>query len=369
VRSAWADVHLDAIAANVEAVARVAAPARVCAVVKADAYGHGAVPVARAVLDAGASWLAVALADEGETLRDAGIDAPILLLSEPSAGEIDLAVACDLRLTVGSEAGAAAAVAAAEARTDPVPIHLKVDTGMHRVGVAPSDAVAMARTIASAANLRLEGLWTHCAVADEPDRPETMEQLARFCAVVEALDAEGLRPPMLHAANSAATLAFPGLRFDMVRAGIALYGIAPGPDAAGLVPLRPALSLRARVSAVRHVRAGDGVSYGHRWHAPADTVIATVPIGYADGVRRNLGLAGGTVLIAGHRRPIVGVVTMDQLMVDCGPDGDVGVGDDVVLIGEQGRERVTAEEWAGLLDTIGYEIVCGIGARIERRYP
>jgi alanine racemase len=215
--------------------------------------------------------------------------------------------------------------------------------------------------------LELGGVWTHLAVADDPDAPETDEQLTLYEQVLASLVEAGIDPGIRHAANSGGVLAHPRSRYDLVRPGIALYGIAPSPDVAGLVELEPALSLTARVSFVKSVSAGDRVSYGLRHTFDHDTTVATVPIGYADGVARRLGLVGGAVLIGGCRRPIVGVVTMDQLMVDCGDrDGDVRVGDEVVLLGRQGDEFIGAGEWADLLGAIPYEIVCGFGPRLPR---
>lgn len=373
LRPAWAEIDLAAVAANVATLVGVAAPAALCAVVKADGYGHGAVPVARAALAAGASWLAVAMAGEAAALRSAGIDVPILLLSEPSPAERDAVVALGLRASVYSRAaidGLAAAVARAGA--EPLPVHLKVDTGMHRVGAPPADALALARAVADRPELVLEGLWTHCAVADEPGHPFTEIQARRFHAVVAELAAAGLRPRLVHAANSAATLDQPGLRHDLVRCGITVYGLDPSPALHGRVPLRPALTLAAEVSLVRVVPAGEGVSYGLRHHCLDDTVVATVPLGYADGVPRRLSEVGAEVLVGGRRRPMVGTVTMDQLMVDCGsPDADVPVqvGDEVVLLGAQGGLRVEVGEWAERLGTIPYEVVCAISSRVPRRYP
>jgi alanine racemase len=340
---------------------------RLCAVVKADGYGHGAVAVARAALGAGASWLAVAHAAEAVPLRADGIDAPILLLSEPTPGEVPLLAAAELR-TVVCTAATIDALAAAGSRSRPFAVHLKVDTGMGRVGCRPSDAVALAERIDRTPGLVLEGVMTHFAVADEPTNPTTARQIERFTGVLDALSRVGLRPPLAHAANSAGLLAHPGSHLDLVRAGIALYGLAPSPELAGRADLRPALSLHARVSLVKRARAGESVSYGHRHTLRADTVLATLPIGYADGVRRALGLAGAPVLLGGRRRPMVGVVTMDQLLVDCGPAADVAVGDEAVLIGGQGDERIDAEEWAQLTGTIGYEVVTGIGPRVPRLY-
>jgi alanine racemase len=215
--------------------------------------------------------------------------------------------------------------------------------------------------------VELQALWTHCAVADEPGNDFTDEQLDRFDGAIAALEKEGLRPPTLHAANSAAAIDHPRSRHDLVRVGIATYGIAPAPALANRVDLRPAMSLRAEVSMVKRVRRGERVSYGLRHTFERDTNVATVPIGYADGVPRRLSLTGGEVLAGGRRRPIVGVVTMDQLMIDCGDD-PVAAGDEVVLIGRQGGAEITADEWAERLGTIAYEVVCVIGPRVPRHY-
>jgi len=376
-RRAWADVDLDAISHNVEVLAKVAAPADVCAVVKAGAYGHGAVPVARAALDAGARWPAVALVEEGIELRSAGIDAPVLVLSEAPPGAARAVVAAGLTPTVAGEAAVAelaAAVRATGARHR-LAVHLKVDTGMHRVGVAPAGAAELVATVHDAPGLELGGLYTHLAVADGTsveDREFTAAQLARFDAVVAELGRQH-RPPLLHAANSAGAIACPAARYDMVRCGIGLYGVAPSGEVATTCAttvdrLRPALSLRATVSAVRQLDAGERPSYGRRRALLEPSVVATVPLGYADGVPRALLEAGATVLVGGRRRPLAGTVTMDQVMVDCGPGAVVAPGDEVVFLGRQGTEVITADEWAGLLRTIPYEVLCGIGPRVERRY-
>jgi alanine racemase len=369
VARAWAEVSLNAIAANVETLRAVVAPAEVCAVVKADGYGHGAAPVARAALEAGASWLAVAQVPEATELRDAAIDAPVLLLSEPRPSEVDEALAASMRITVYTpEMIDRLAAAAAEAGGGPLSVHLKVDTGMHRVGAAPDDVVALAKAIEARPSLTLEGLWTHCAVADEPDDPFTARQLERFEAVLAEVTAAGIEVPLRHAANSAAALAHPASRYDLVRCGIAVYGIPPAPALAGLVPLAPAVRLATEVSFVKPVAAGEGISYGLRHHLARDSMIATLPIGYADGVFRSLSEHGQEVLLGGRRCPMVGVITMDQLMVDVGPDATVVAGDEAVLLGAQGDERITPDEWAERIGTIAYEVVCAIGARVERRY-
>jgi alanine racemase len=368
VRPTWADIDLGAIRHNVLSLRGLVAPAEVCAVVKADAYGHGTVAVARAAIDAGASWLAVALVEEGRRLRDAGISVPILVLSEPRPFEMIEVATYELRPAVYSGAGIAAAAAAATQSGRTIPVHLKVDTGMHRVGAPAELALTLAKAIADRQTLELDGVWTHCAIADIPDDPYTNLQLDRFDAVLAELAANDLRPNWRHAANSATAMAFPRGRYDMVRAGIAVYGVAPGPGVADRLRLRPALTLRSQVSYVKAIAAGERVSYGLRWAAPADGYLATVPIGYADGVRRSLWSAGGEVLIGGQRRPLAGVVTMDQLMVDLGDDDSVHEGDEVILIGRQGSEEITAEEVAAKLDTIGYEVVCDIETRVPRRY-
>jgi len=366
MRPTRVEVDADAVARNVAFVAEVVAPSTVCAVVKADGYGHGAAVVARAALDGGAVWLAVALVEEAARLREAGIDAPILVLSECRPEAMRRARDLGLRMTLYSTEGIAAAAATTGHGASQWPIHLKVDTGMHRVGASPAEIVARARAIVDAPGLALEALWTHCAVADDLDNPFTATQLDRFEAAAAALDAGGYRPAMLHAANSAVALLHPRGRYDMVRLGISMYGCPPAAHHRDLArALRPALRLVSRVSHVQVVAPGEGVSYGHRWRADRETTVATVPIGYADGVRRDLGLEGGSVLIAGCRRRIIGVVTMDQLMVDC-TGAPVAVDDEVVLIGAQGDDAITADEIADRLGTISYEVLCDIGVRVPR---
>ena len=371
MRPVWAEVDLGAISANAATLREWAAPAALCAVVKADGYGHGAVPAARAALAGGADVLAVALVAEGVELRDAGIDAVVMVLSQASADEIDTLVEADLDATVYTSSGvqglADAARRAGRSAERPVRVHLKVDTGMHRVGAQPGDAVALARTVADEPSLELRSVFTHCAVADEPGNPFTGRQLARFDAVLAGLAAAGIEVPCTHAANTAAAIDHPAARLGLVRCGIGIYGLDPSPELAGRVPLVPAMSLHARVSHVKRVAAGEGISYGLRYRPTAETTIATVPLGYADGLPRRLGSNGGTVLVGGVPRPIAGSVTMDQILVDCGDD-PVDVGDEVVLIGRQGDAAIGAQDWAALLDTIAYEIVCGISQRVPRRY-
>jgi alanine racemase len=385
LRPAWAEIDLGAIRHNATVLAQVAAPARLCAVVKAGGYGHGAVEVAQAALEGGATWLAVALVEEGLELRTAGITAPVLLLSQPAPEAMAEVVAASLTPTVYTAAGLdalgeAAAVAehaSASSRHDvggaprAIPVHIKVDTGMHRVGADPAAAVRLAAGVAADPRLRLDGFWTHCAVSDEVDQPYTSDQLDRFAAAVAALARCRVRPALLHAANSAAAMWHPASRYDLVRCGIALYGLAPAADGRDRAPvprLQPALALKARVSHVRELGAGERLSYGLRYELRWDSVIATVPLGYADGVTRALSSTGGEVLVGGSRRPIAGTVTMDQILVDCGPGSAVAVGDEVVLLGRQGDESITAWEWAVRTGTIAYEVVCGVSGRVPRLY-
>lgn len=369
VRPVWADVHLDAVRDNVRALRAAVAPARLVAVVKADGYGHGAVPVGRAALAAGADGLAVALVEEGVQLRDAGVDAPVLVLAEPVPDAAELVVEHGLTPVVYTAIAidALAKAVAATGRRDPVGVHLKIDTGMHRVGCRVEEAVELAAKVDAHPELRLEGTCTHLAVADEPSNAYTETQLARFDIGLRTLRAAGIDPGVVHACNTAGALAFPQGRYDLVRVGIGVYGLPPAAALAGLVPLRPAMTVKARVIHVKDVPAGTRLSYGLRYRTWRATRIATVPAGYADGVPRRLGHQGGVALVHGRRCPIAGTVTMDQLMLDVG-DLPVVVGDEVVLVGRQGTEEVTATEWADRLDTIGYEIVCGIGPRVPRRY-
>lgn len=368
-RWAWAEVHTGLIQHNVAIIKERIAPAQIWAVVKANGYGHGAIPVAQAALAAGATGLCVAIVDEGVALRRAGITAPILIMSEQPAEMAEFIVGYQLTPTVTSSRGAAVIGNLAAQQDRVVPVHIKVDTGMHRVGVMPEEVRQLVSFLSSFPSLSIEGVYTHFAVADEPSHPANAEQLAKFSQVIDDLSAMGVNPSLIHAANSAAALANADTRLNMVRLGIAMYGLQPGSGVADVCAgLIPAMSLKARVSAVRWIKASEAVSYGLRKPVTKDSLIATVPIGYADGVPRKLGTTNVPVLINGVPRMFAGTVTMDQIMVDCEQDSMVTVGDEVVLIGRQGDHVVTADQWAAAVDTIGYEIACGIGARIFRRY-
>ncbi len=374
-RPAWAEIDLAAVAHNAGVLARLAAPAELCAVVKAHGYGHGGPAVARAALAGGARRLAVALVDEGVELREHGVTAPVLLLSECDPAAATTALAYGLTPTLYTPEGIAAFAVAAATAGRPAAVHVKVDTGMHRVGATPEDLRAIAAAVVAEPLLQLEGIWTHLPVADgdAADRTYTEDQLDLFDALVAELATAGIQAPLLHTANTAGAIAFPRARYDIVRCGLGLYGYLPGrpvQDAfdaqAGGAQLRPAMALKARVVAVRTLPAGERPSYGRRRALPARSLVATVPIGYADGVPRRLFDGGYEVLIGGVRRPLAGAVTMDQIVVDCGDDDSVRPGDEVVLLGRQGQDVITADDWAALLGTISYEVVCGVGPRMPR---
>jgi alanine racemase len=355
-------IDLDAVRHNVRALKP--ADSELMAVVKANAYGHGDVEVARAALQGGATWLGVALVEEGIRLRDAGIEAPILTLSEFPAGSESDALEADLTPTVYSEAGLGGLASAAGKLGRSVSVHLKVDTGMHRVGVwPPEDAVALARR-AQDAGLPVQGLWTHFASADDDDAT-TLEQLRAFLLLVKRCLSEGIRPTYTHTANSAALIKHPESHLDIVRPGMSVYGLTPGVDISQL-GLRPVLTWRSAVTMSKRLPAGERLSYGHTYQLERDATVLTVPFGYADGYSRRLS-SRGHVLIRGRRFPVAGSVTMDQVLVDCG-DVPVGIGEEVVLLGRQGEAEITAEELADLNGTINYEVVCAIGERVPREY-
>ncbi len=368
---AWLDIDLDAIAHNVSMLGSVASGSELCAVVKADGYGHGAAEIARTALGAGASRLAVAQVAEGVALRRAGIEAPIWLLSEPALREYPDVIAHRLEPAVYT-AEALAAIEDAVARFGGsgtgdglVTVHLKVDTGMGRVGATSASGVELAKAIMAGDSVELGSVWTHLARADEVGHPLNGQQLERFDALLEELSAVGIDPPLVHAANTAATLVLPESHYDLVRCGIGIYGCLPGPELEEVCDLRPAMRLVSEVAFVKRARAGTAVSYGHRRRLAVDATLATIPIGYADGVPRAW-WESGEVLIRGERHRFAGVITMDQVIVDCG-DREVRPGDEVVLLGAQGGDEITAEEWADVLGTITYEVVCGFGPRLDRR--
>jgi len=372
-RPAWAEISSSAIAHNVKVLKTVVGESMFCAVVKANGYGHGAPLAAKAALDAGADWLAVAIVDEGIELRAAGVSAPILLLAEIPFDSIPDALNHSLTLTIGSIDGAKAAVTWAERLGGVHRVHVKVDTGMHRMGVAPNEVDDVVDHLLASASIDLEGLFTHFSVADgssADDRAFTRGQIGHFDEIVAGLAARGVVPRVVHSANSAGALGYPEARRSMVRVGLSLYGYLPEGWLAGALEekdlkLTAALSLHAKVTASRRVAGGERPSYGRSRALDRDATVVTVSFGYADGYPRRLFDAGADVLINEKRYPLAGNVTMDQLLIDC-QDDEVAPGDDVVLLGRQGSEVITAEEWATNANTITWEILCGIGARVPR---
>ena len=366
-RPTWVQVDLDAIAANVAALKAQASAEGLMAVVKADGYGHGAVASARAALAGGADWLAVALVEEGEELRAAGITAPILLLTEPPLASVDRVLEAGLTPAVYTPAYTEALDAAARDLGGPeLAVHLKLDTGMRRVGVPQADWEDALRRVRDAAGLRLGAVWSHFAVADQPHHPFIAHQAGEFERGLQLARSMGVHYDMAHLCNSAGTLDLHEYHYDMVRPGVSVYGLEPAPGLAGDTVLRPALSWWARLSLVKRLAAGEAVSYGLRWTAQQDTVLGTVPAGYADGVSRALSNTG-EVVVRGRRLRVAGTVCMDQFVVD-GGDTTLVAGDDVCLIGEQDGVSVTADDWAAWIRTINYEIVCGVGRRVPRVY-
>jgi alanine racemase len=366
-----ASIDLAAIRRNVELLRQRTPGAALMAVVKADGYGHGIIPAARAAVAGGASWLGVATLDEALTLRRAGIDAPAMCWLYAPGERFDDAIAAGVDLSATS-VGQVEEITRAAARVDrPVRLHLKADTGLGRSGAAPDDwpTLVDAALRAQAEGLAaVVGLWSHMACADEPGHPSIAAQLRVFDDAVELAEKAGVRPEVRHIANSAATLTLPQARYDLVRPGIAVYGLDPIPSLgpARRLGLRPAMTLTGRLALVKRVGAGQGVSYGHRYTTTEETTLGLVPLGYADGIPRH-----GTNLLevwaAGRRRRIAGTVCMDQFVIDVGDD-EIRAGDEVILFGPGDRGEPTAQEWAEMLGTISYEIVTRIGARVPRTY-
>jgi len=363
MRPSWVEVDLDAIRHNVREISRVVAPAQFCAVVKADGYGHGDVPVAEAALEAGADRLAVATVTEGMRLREAGIEAPVLLLSEATDADVATLIANHLTPTVYSEGYLSAL---AEGADEPLAIHVKLDTGMHRVGTDEATAAGLVARIQDDPALRLEGLWTHFPSAED-DAAFTGAQIKQLRQFVDLHTAAGAVPDLVHAANSAGALLYPEARFDMVRIGLAMYGCYPSPACREVATLQPAMRVVSQVVHTKRLPAGSRPAYGRIRPLEEESTVATIPIGYADGITRRLAKIGGEVLIGGKRRPYSGVVTMDQIVITMGDD-PVQIGDEVVLLGGQGDEEIDADEWAERLDSVSWEVLCGFGPRLPRRY-
>jgi alanine racemase len=364
VERALATVDPAAVSANCAALrARLAPEVKLCAVVKADGYGHGMAACATAALAGGADCLAVATAREAAALREELPEARIFVMGALTEAELDLALGAGAEVSVWREGFRA--LVSARVTGPPARVHVKHDSGMGRLGNRDAaEVLRLADACAEDPALELAGIWTHFATADEPESGHFQAQLEAFAGV--AAQARERHPGVaIHAANSAATLADPASHYDMVRCGIAIYGMDPFGSDPAPHGLAPALALRSYVADVKRFEAGAGAGYGQTWRASEDTFVAVVPIGYGDGVRRGLSNRG-EVLIRGRRRPIAGTISMDNLTVELGPETDVEPGDEVILIGPQGEERVLAEEVAESLGTINYEVTCGISARVPR---
>ena len=378
----WAEIDLEAIAHNVCELRRCADPkAQVMAVVKANGYGHGAVEVARTALANGAEWLGVARLPEAIALRKAGFSAPILVFGYTPPAEAGCLIDFDLRQSVYSLAASQAYSAAAAARGKRIRVHLKVDTGMGRLGLVPaalrgasdgdaagSEFIREVAAIAGLPGIEAEGIFTHFAASDSADKSYANRQLALFLDLLQTLRAHGLEFRLRHAANSAAVIELPESHLDLVRPGIALYGLKPSEEVnlAG-ISLQPAMALKTRIIHLKTVPAGTSISYGMTHRTSSPTVIATIPVGYADGYRRLLS-SRGQMLVHGRRVPVVGRVCMDLTMLDVGAVPDVQMEDEVVIFGRQGNECLSADDLARELGTINYEIVCDLTARVPRVY-
>jgi len=359
----YAEISLEAIKHNIGEIRKLLSDrTQFMAVVKANAYGHGSPAISRAAIEAGADYLAVANLKEALELRDAGLTHPILILTESPTSVMDEILQYQLTQTVYSYSEAKALSDEALKRKKIARVHVKVDTGMGRVGVVPSEAPALISKISSLPNLVIEGLFTHFAKAEELEDTYTQEQFARFKALLPRFE----NIPLKHAANSAGTLFHPETHLDMVRLGLLMYGLFPPHSGRRLLNLKPALSFKSRVVYLKRVPAGTPLSYGGIYSTQKETTVVTLPVGYADGFSRRLSNRG-KVLINGKRYPVVGRVTMDMILVEVGDDM-VQMGDEAVLIGSQGIESITADEMAALDDTISYEVICGIGKRVPRIY-
>lgn len=360
----WAEIDLVALGRNVTAIASIVAPAELMGVVKGYAYGHGNPNCAQAMLANGATRLGVARLAEALHLREAGVAAPIHVFTEPPPEAAKTMVDNDVVATVYSERFARALSDAALELDRRATVHVKLDTGMHRVGLLADDVPGAMEILKSLPGLEIEGAWSHLAVADVPDHPFTRKQLDLFDELTAQIEAAGIPLRYRHIANSAGALTLPNARYDMVRCGIATYGLSPGPELTGLPDLTPVMSLRARVGMVKRVPAGERLSYGLNYELPQSGNVVTVAAGYADGYDRRLsGLAD--VAIGGRRFRVSGTVCMDQFMVDVG-DAAVTEGDIVTLLGRDGNESITAEELAGHIRTINYEVTSRVPSRVPR---
>ncbi len=363
-RPVWVEVDLDAIAHNIIRLREIIGRrTRLLAVVKANAYGHGAIPVAKTAIEAGAEYLGVISLDEGIELREANIKVPALIMGYTPAERAEEVVKYNLTSTVTTEEFGVALSRFAVERKLTARVHIKVNTGMNRFGLPPVEAIELAHFLRTLPKLKVEGLCTHLATADEVDKSFAKQQFQLFLQVAQSLP----WIPLRHVANSAALLDMPEMALDLVRPGISLYGYRPSPFSHRAIQLKPALSLKSHVVHLHWLAPGDGVSYGRTWVAQRPTRVALAPCGYSHGLPRALSNRG-LVLIRGRRTPILGRVCMDQCVVDVTSIPDVQIGDEVVIIGRQGEEEINADEVAQLSETITYEILCGISARVPRIY-
>lgn len=368
-RPVWAEVYRDRLRHNLREVRRlVGDKVRIFAVVKADAYGHGVVEAAGAFLEAGADYLAVALPEEGIELRQAGFKVPIVVFGPYFPGQSEAFVTYGLTPSLASRDALSDLSSAASAAGKRVRVHVKIDSGMGRVGLQCGEALEFLRTVQRAPGLELEGAYTHMARADETEKEDALRQYHRFMEVLEKAEGAGIRIPIRHMANSAGIIELPQTYLDAVRPGIMLYGLYPSDEVdKSRVDLQPAMEFKARVSHVKRVPAGTPLSYGGIYRTPRETTVATVPVGYADGYSRILGGRGAEVLIGGKRLPVAGRICMDQIMVDAG-DAQVRMGDEVTLFGHQGDAFIHADEVARKLGTINYEVTCMVSRRVPRIY-
>jgi alanine racemase len=366
---AWVEIDLAALSHNVKQLVGLLSPCtQLMAVVKADAYGHGAVTVAQTALQSGASWLGVATVPEGIQLREGGINAPILILGAAHTPEQIHAIAhWKLQPTLCSPKQALVFSDTLEAikYTTPLPVHIKLDTGMSRLGTNWQQTGEFVQLVQRLPHLAIASIYSHLATADSPDPTIMKEQHRRFEEAIAQIKAMGIETPCLHLANSAATLTDSALHYDIVRVGLAVYGLYPSPHLQNKINLQPVLQVKARVTQVKTIAPGTGVSYGHQFIAPHELRLAVVGIGYADGVPRHLSNKM-QVLIRGQRVPQIGTITMDQLMVDVSAIPDIQEGEVVTLLGQQGKEQISADDWAAKLNTISWEILCGFKHRLPR---
>jgi alanine racemase len=367
-RPVWAEVNLDNIKFNLNQVKKnVPEETLIMAVVKADAYGHGVIPVAEAAVEAGADRLAVALPEEGQELREAGFELPIQILGEVLPGQVSILVNNELIPTISKIETVELLDKLAEEKGIIKKVHVKVDTGMGRIGVFPDNAIDFIKEIMSFKNIEVEGLMTHFAKADEEDKEYTYNQWDQFQMVIDRLAEENIEIPIKQAANSATIIDLPHMALNMVRPGIMMYGLRPSHEVDQDFTLKPALSWKAKIVYLKEVPPGTGISYGATYITEDKAKIATIPMGYADGYSRLLSNKG-EVLINGQRAPIRGRVCMDQFMVEVTHIDDVEIGDEVVLIGKQGNAEFSATEMADIIGTINYEITCDITKRVPRIY-